>query len=171
MVDDAGHVVDFHALRATYITLLVKGGASVKVAQELARHSDPKLTMNVYTKLGVHDLTGALDALPSLTGDAPERERMRATGTDNSRTEAPTDPRLKPRQLEREAVRTGASRRGEGDGNRHCADDRNPLPIANIGDTVRSNAMGNSKATERTRTVDLRFTKPLLCQLSYGGNP
>ena len=25
------------------------------------------------------------------------------------------------------------------------------------------------KATERTRTADLRFTKPLLCQLSYGG--
>jgi hypothetical protein len=74
-------VVDFHALRATYITLLVKGGASVKVAQELARHSDPKLTMNVYTKLGVHDLTGALDALPSLTGDEPTSEAARATGT------------------------------------------------------------------------------------------
>ncbi len=25
------------------------------------------------------------------------------------------------------------------------------------------------KATGRIRTVDLRFTKPLLCQLSYGG--
>ncbi len=25
------------------------------------------------------------------------------------------------------------------------------------------------KATERIRTVDLRFTKPLLYQLSYGG--
>ena len=30
--DSAGHVVDFHALRVTYITALVKGGASVKVA-------------------------------------------------------------------------------------------------------------------------------------------
>ncbi len=27
----------------------------------------------------------------------------------------------------------------------------------------------SQKATERIRTVDLRFTKPLLCQLSYGG--
>ena len=60
-------MVDFHALRTTYITLVVKSGASVKEAQELARHSDPKLTMNVYTKLGVHDLAGALDRLPSLT--------------------------------------------------------------------------------------------------------
>ncbi len=31
--------------------------------------------------------------------------------------------------------------------------------------------IGKSKATTRTRTVDLRFTKPLLCQLSYGGVP
>ena len=29
---------------------------------------------------------------------------------------------------------------------------------------------GDETATERTRTVDLRFTKPLLCQLSYGGD-
>ncbi len=47
--DSEGRVVDFHALRATYITMLVKGGATVKQAQDLARHSDPKLTMNVYT--------------------------------------------------------------------------------------------------------------------------
>ncbi len=58
-------MVDFHALRTTYITLVVKSGASVKEAQELARHSDPKLTMNVYTKLGIHDLTGALESMPA----------------------------------------------------------------------------------------------------------
>ncbi len=31
-------------------------------------------------------------------------------------------------------------------------------------------ATQNDEATERIRTVDLRFTKPLLYQLSYGGN-
>jgi site-specific recombinase XerD len=46
-IDTAG--VDFHALRHSYITMLVKSGASVKVCQELARHADPKLTMNFYT--------------------------------------------------------------------------------------------------------------------------
>jgi hypothetical protein len=30
--------------------------------------------------------------------------------------------------------------------------------------------LGIKKATERIRTADLRFTKPLLYQLSYGGN-
>ena len=29
--------------------------------------------------------------------------------------------------------------------------------------------MGYETATGRIRTDDLRFTKPLLCQLSYGG--
>lgn len=88
VTDDAGRVVDFHALRVTHVTMLVKGGASVKVAQELARHSDPKLTLNVYSKLGVHDLVGALDALPGVTGDAPKRETQRATGTYSAQSRA-----------------------------------------------------------------------------------
>ncbi len=54
---------DFHSLRHSYVTLLIKSGASVKVCQELARHADPKLTMNVYTHLGVHDLARGLQGL------------------------------------------------------------------------------------------------------------
>ena len=42
--------LDFHALRVTYVTLLLQAGAYVKEAQSLARHSDPKLTMNVYAR-------------------------------------------------------------------------------------------------------------------------
>jgi integrase len=84
VVDSAGRVVDFHALRATFITMLVRSGASVKEAQELARHSDPKLTMNIYTRLGVHDLAGALKGLPDQGSKPPERERLRATGTDHA---------------------------------------------------------------------------------------
>jgi integrase/recombinase XerD len=41
--DAAGQVADFHALRHTYISGIVAGGASVKTAQELARHSTPVL--------------------------------------------------------------------------------------------------------------------------------
>jgi len=43
-----GGKVDFHALRGTYINLVLESGASVKEAQDLARHSTPHLTMNVY---------------------------------------------------------------------------------------------------------------------------
>jgi integrase len=54
---------DFHSLRHSYITAVVKSGCSVKVAQELARHADPKLTMNIYTHLTVHDLAQGLENL------------------------------------------------------------------------------------------------------------
>jgi len=39
--DAAGRVADFHALRHTYISRLVRSGVNVKVAQELARHEEP----------------------------------------------------------------------------------------------------------------------------------
>jgi len=38
---------DFHSLRHSYIALLDKSGATLKEAMQLARHSDPKLTMAV----------------------------------------------------------------------------------------------------------------------------
>ena len=43
-------VVDFHALRNAYITLVTETDATLKEAQTLARHSDPKLTMNIYAR-------------------------------------------------------------------------------------------------------------------------
>jgi integrase len=54
---------DFHCLRHSYITAVVKSGASLKVCQELARHADPKLTLSVYSHLTVHDLTAGLGIL------------------------------------------------------------------------------------------------------------
>jgi len=60
---DSAASYDFHSLRHTYVTMLIKSGASVKVCQELARHADPKLTMNVYTHLAVHDLARGLEGL------------------------------------------------------------------------------------------------------------
>lgn len=80
----------------------------MKVAQEPARHSDPKLTMNVYAELGIYDLAGALDALPGVSR-TDERDALHATGTYNARVGAPTDPRLYSRQLGREGMRSGAT--------------------------------------------------------------
>ena len=48
-IDGTSRLVDFHALRHTYITMLAKSGAPLKVVQEMARHSDPKLTLGCYT--------------------------------------------------------------------------------------------------------------------------
>ena len=48
--DDAGCVVDFHALRGTCLSWLANEGMPLKVLQDYARHSDPKLTINVYAR-------------------------------------------------------------------------------------------------------------------------
>ncbi len=89
--DDNGRVADFHSLRGTYISLIVSGGASVKTAQTLARHSTPSLTIGIYAKASVHDLVGSVESLPDLTGDRPQSEAvtLAETGTTGSDLTAP----------------------------------------------------------------------------------
>ncbi|MGL4463839.1 MAG: tyrosine-type recombinase/integrase [Planctomycetia bacterium] len=52
---------DFHALRHTFISNLGRSGVPLALAQKLARHSDPKLTANRYTHLGLDELSAAVD--------------------------------------------------------------------------------------------------------------
>jgi integrase len=65
-----GKIIDLHALRVSFITHLSLGGVPLAVAQKLARHSDPRLTSNVYTSLSLAELHKAVQALPP-TGTAP----------------------------------------------------------------------------------------------------
>ena len=37
-------------------------------AQKLARHRDPKLTANIYTKMGIDELADAVAKLPGFSG-------------------------------------------------------------------------------------------------------
>jgi len=78
-------VVDFHALRGCYISYLVSSGASVKTCQTLARHSTPSLTIGIYAKASLHDITGAVGSLPDHAPDRPSPEAVAATGTDGRR--------------------------------------------------------------------------------------
>src|SRR5262249_43394683 len=64
-------VIDFHALRVSYISHLVSSGASVKTCQTLARHSTPSLTIGIYAKASLHDIEGAVESLPDLVGQRP----------------------------------------------------------------------------------------------------
>lgn len=57
---DGGPVVDCHSFRHGFITTLVRAGVPVKSAQRLARHSDPRLTLNVYTHFSIADDRAAL---------------------------------------------------------------------------------------------------------------
>lgn len=60
-IDADGRIADFHALRHTFITVLVARGINVKVVQELARHSTPTLTLGLYTHMKKGDLRDALE--------------------------------------------------------------------------------------------------------------
>ena len=50
-------------LRMTYATHLALTGVDLRQTQKLMRHSDPKLTANVYTDAGLMDLHGAVERL------------------------------------------------------------------------------------------------------------
>jgi integrase len=67
-----GRTLDFHDLRVSFVSNLALSGVTLAVAQKLARHSDPRLTANVYTHLGLADLSRAVESLPPLPGGAPE---------------------------------------------------------------------------------------------------
>src|SRR5262249_62048585 len=75
---------DFHSLRHSFIALLDRSGATLKEAMQLARHSDPKLTMAVYGRAHLHDLGAAVGRLPSVRPVGPDADaaEARATGTD-----------------------------------------------------------------------------------------
>src|SRR5512135_2604790 len=88
-------VIDFHALRAAYVSNLVASGASVKTCQVLARHRTPSLTIGIYAKASLHDIRGAAESLPDPTPTAPRPEALAATGTEGGR------PQVLPRTLPR----------------------------------------------------------------------
>ena len=57
-------IADFHAAgRHTHITELLRNGATLAEARELARHTDVRQTMK-YTHIGIHDQAKALSGLP-----------------------------------------------------------------------------------------------------------
>jgi integrase len=61
--DPQGHVADFHSLRHTFCTRLHCAGASQREAQELMRHSDPRLTASTYTDTKLLGLRAAVAKL------------------------------------------------------------------------------------------------------------
>jgi integrase len=66
-LDVAGRRLDFHALRKTLGTNLAVSGVSPRIAMELMRHSDIKLTMKVYTDASRLPLAAAVAGLPKFT--------------------------------------------------------------------------------------------------------
>lgn len=66
--DGLGRAADFHALRHTFGTLLCRAGIPLATAQRLMRHSDPKLTSNIYNHVEDSDKTEAIKKISEITG-------------------------------------------------------------------------------------------------------
>lgn len=70
--DERGRRVDFHSLRMTFGTTMLANGVHPIVVKELMRHSDLKLTTNLYTdasQLPMAKGVAALPRLPVITDD------------------------------------------------------------------------------------------------------
>jgi integrase len=105
---------DFHSLRHSFIALLDQSGATLKEAMQLARHSDPKLTMARYGRAQLHDLAQTVERMPVLLGKGPA-PNLAATGTGGPSGEslrpacaAGEAGRERMRLVEREAISAGS---------------------------------------------------------------
>jgi integrase len=59
----AGEVLDFHSLRHTFVTNLVRAGVEPKLAKELARHSTIVLTLDRYAHVSVQEQADGVNRL------------------------------------------------------------------------------------------------------------
>jgi integrase/recombinase XerD len=73
-----GLFADFHSMRHLFITSLERAGISPKMAQTLARHSDIRLTLGVYTHVELNDQTMAIATLPG----PPDCKRHNISGSE-----------------------------------------------------------------------------------------
>jgi integrase len=79
--DQRGRTLDIHCLRHTFGTLLALSGVMPRTAMDLMRHSDIRLTTNIYQHLELVDTAGAVNQLPVVGSEAAGRK----TGTDDSK--------------------------------------------------------------------------------------
>ncbi len=97
--DEDGLYADFHAHRHAFISNLGRAKVPLTMAQNVARHHDPKLTSNVYTHLELSDKASAIESLPAPPAmgggnDREEASELRATGTDDAIPQTPVHQRL-----------------------------------------------------------------------------
>jgi len=79
-VNEAGDVFDFHSLRVSCATILAVEGVGLQLVSRIMRHSDVRLTQEIYTRLVLHDTRGAVAAFRP-AGARPEPVRRPAGGS------------------------------------------------------------------------------------------
>ena len=95
----------FHDLRGTTATLLARAGVPLVVAQRILRHSDPRLTADVYSRVDLGDLRARINHL-GIPAEAPTQQLLRAVAS--SSATAPQQPFVASLSYERAAHEKGA---------------------------------------------------------------
>jgi integrase len=93
-INEKGLRADFHSLRHTLATNLARAGTAPRVAMEIMRHSDMRLTAKTYTDAGLLPIADAVLNLPSLVVKRPadsqiDSQNLFRAGHDLSATGTP----------------------------------------------------------------------------------
>ena len=147
-VDDRGRRVDFHSLRHTYGSMLAKAGVAPRVAMSLMRHTDLRLTMNVYTDPRIFDMNGAVEKLPALA--AIKAATVQATGTDGIATSSSPDAGRSKSVSSPEAVIGGCSAVIGG----QARDSQSTLTLVTGGNRQQKTPSGEDGVNERVKGVE-----------------
>ena len=162
--DENGMYADFHANRHTFISNLSRAGVSAKMAQTLARHSDPKLTLNIYTHVSEEDQAGAIATLP-----APD---SCTTASSAEPAELLVQHEAGGHKCVAHMVAQGVAQTGDFGGQPEATDDtaslvviagaenRKPLPLVGLGTESHPLAPGDESSGGGIRTPDTRIMIP-----------
>ena len=97
--------IRFHDLRHSTAGLLMMNGANPAAVQRILRHSDPKLTTEVYGHLAPEYLLAEVDRLSfgsAVTQSATPLLRSAPTGHEEAGSESENAQEFRPRRMERE---------------------------------------------------------------------
>ena len=185
---------DFHANRHTFITNLGRSNVSPKLAQTLARHSDIRLTFDIYTHVDQDEQAAAVSTLPSpppLTrgtkaekpgdplvekkavpkppkgGDAEDQESERSEpveSADSAKTFA-----LQFAQDHRGGCHLGSEDGSETPEGVVAGSLPQTLDLSGFSGDCQSMTDKKESSPGWARTTDTRINSPLLCRLSYKG--
>jgi integrase len=160
--DEDGLFADFHSNRHTFITSLEHAGVRPRTAQSLARHSDIRLTMGVYTHVGLHDQITAIESLPAppdaSSPKEPEAAELRATGTDHAQPAEKMVPTVVPRGASIGAIRLASQAYGSApdctEESGRGASDRGREDVAKPAENADSCANSHESASPRIALLD-----------------
>ncbi len=161
--DASGRVADFHGLRVHFVSRVVEAGATVKEAMELARHSDPRLTMKTYARVGMHSLGRVLNRMPTThAGPSQETQILAATGTDAVVVSPENRCPQKSPHSSRGLGRVSAAGRDDDPRAAESPHDRKSLQISGLRDSARNTAASHENAGGKTRTFNLLIRSQML---------